>query len=63
VSAVFFLNHKWPENAPGETASKANEQGAAFAAYLARYFFQNGYETAAQLVVLTPYTGQVRGLV
>ena len=39
-----FLTHDWPEETLGDTASKCNALEAQFAARLARYLLQNGYD-------------------
>ena len=65
---IVFINHDHPENAE-ETAlalethgkSKVNEHEASVVTNAVRYLLQQGY-SPGQLVVLTPYLGQVRVL-
>jgi hypothetical protein len=61
---VFFMDHSFPEaSATDGTAletSHGNRTEAAFAARLAKYLVLQGYATADQLVILTPYLGQLR---
>ena len=65
---VAFINHNWPEvvsceirdsRDAGNKASKSNKFEAKMVLKLVRYLGQQGYKTS-DIVVLTPYLGQLR---
>jgi hypothetical protein len=65
---VVFINHSWQEVVSGEIqdsldvgykASKKNKSEAEMVLKLVRYLGQQGYKTS-DIVVLTPYLGQLR---
>jgi hypothetical protein len=61
---VAFINHSFPEDGKDSdiTTTKSNRFEAELSVELVRFFLLQGYRTS-QIVVLTPYLGQLLGII